>query len=127
MVEALGKKIALVLCVLACLIMNAHAFLPRWWPTPAPAVAPAAPTLTETQLMECPSEVISKLRDLSFEQLKSVCPTRSDIPHDINTCTECSCSVYQLIKEAVASSDEEMQKLASACGPIFSLDTTFDG
>jgi hypothetical protein len=78
--------------------------------------------------MECPEDIIKRLRQVSFEPLKSVCPTRSDIPHDTAQCAQCSCEVYQLIKAAAApSGHDDMNQLANACGPIFSLDTTFDG
>ncbi|QDZ25431.1 hypothetical protein HOP50_17g79720 [Chloropicon primus] len=103
---------------------GAEAFLPRWWPAGGatggdPAAVPAA--------AECPADVIERLQTLSFEELKLVCPTRSDVPHDLATCSQCSCGAYKLIKEAVGTSDEDIHALAERCGPIVSIDTAFDG
>lgn len=116
-------RIAVALCVVVCMSSHAQAFLPRFFRAPAAPAAPAAPPTNN----ECPSEVIAKLQSLSFESLKSVCPTRSDVPNDLAMCADCSCGVYQLIKEAVGGANQEIYQLAEACGSIFSLDTAFDG
>ena len=119
--------LVVALLVAACMVGQAEAFLPQWWrPRPA-GPADATGSGAANQPPECPTEVIKRLQTLSFEPLKMACPTRSDVPHDLRTCSECSCGVYELIKEAIGASDEEYHALAEACGPIFSLDTAFDG
>ena len=77
--------------------------------------------------MECPTEVIAKLQTLSFDTVKDACPDRTDVPHDLATCSKCSCAAYGVIKQAVAETDEEIASLAQKCGPIMSIDTAFDG
>ena len=122
-----GVATAIVVITLACFTAHAHAFLPRWWSAPPPAAPVAAVRQQNNSSSECPADVIEKLRGVDFDEVRSVCPKRSDVPHDVNTCAACSCGVYNLIKEAIAVSDDEVHTLADACGPIFSLDTAFEG
>eukprot|EP00216_Chloropicon_sp_CCMP2111_P005345 CAMPEP_0198237974 /NCGR_PEP_ID=MMETSP1446-20131203/3709_1 /TAXON_ID=1461542 ORGANISM="Unidentified sp, Strain CCMP2111" /NCGR_SAMPLE_ID=MMETSP1446 /ASSEMBLY_ACC=CAM_ASM_001112 /LENGTH=470 /DNA_ID=CAMNT_0043920261 /DNA_START=59 /DNA_END=1471 /DNA_ORIENTATION=- len=124
-------KATVALCLLALtsalLVGNASAFF--WWAAPAPP-APGAAAEEGAALVkqECPMEVVQRLREVDFGSLASVCPTTSGIPHDMDTCGQCSCSVYKLVKEAVGSEHEgSMEQLATDCGSIVSLDTAFDG
>ena len=124
-----GLALAAVV-VVCCLSGQASAFMPRWWQA-SPAVAgPSTPAATATappMSMECPTEVIAKLQALSFDTVKDACPDRTDVPHDLATCSKCSCAAYGVIKQAMAETDEEMASLAQKCGPIMSIDTAFVG
>ena len=147
------RKNALLLLALAAVViasafgphMQAHAFsgMPRLrfgdlvpsWARPADAGDAGNATtaaLSHEAKRECPPDIVDKLRDVDFAALSRSCPTRSGLPHDLDDCAKCSCHVYDLVSQAIGvlgdlPEGDELESLAFACGPIFSLDTAFDG